>query len=1137
MKPVNAFLSVLLLGATLALIPGAVSSAEAEEIRNGYILPTRSVYRVLVVFAEIDYTQGSCPQNLGPPHEGSWDGQVPPWAGDLFDPEKLPAASAFLTDLYRQASFGAYDLLGDFYPKVFTIPCDEIRGGTNHRPVLKRLAAEPSVGATLLTASGLPLSAFDLWSLGLSGHGQPKVLGPDGRIDSVYILWRNNRFMTKNDEGVYSTKCNSGLAVHSLSVARTIHDMQGVETLASYNACDFPLGITAKEHMHGLFGGNQWHSGGGAGTHATFAIPAVYGLTAQSQTMLTVNAWDRWMLEWEHPNKNPADEVLISVGDQTTGEVPSDISIESHPVGASFVLRDFLTTGDAVRVKLPHLEWQQPGDKQNQYLWLENRRMKSRLEDYYVASKVCSDRGGFATGTPGIYAYVQVGKDRKEGSDLFGGGDYANPNFPASWIFPLTAEGNYDFAYRLDLEQAKLNAPCNWGNANIPIDRAASLPNPFTGLSDLNGRVDSNEDGILGKGDLGTGLSEVINGKVVHNFPVGGDWEDAFGPATGKTELSLSTNPAPVPVYTHRHPGTVADSDNRVIWLNGLSITLQEAPGSPEDVLVTIRWDDYTVEGAVRWTGNIHLSPNDFDPRQPSLVLVPGASLFLDRGLSPTYPVARDGYFSDPTLFTALPGSHIRLEQGSELVVMAESELRLVAGSRLVVSAGARIELSAGGRLVVENGAELVVEGDGVIDVNATGELALANRTVGKGLTLSDPQSRVELAGILATLDGADLTFQGTGHLRFEPGNSVDVSPGGGVVLRGVGSTDLLASIDPQTVVSLEAVRTFLRDGRIEYGAGSRLEMIGNGGGVSQALVQRVRFHGGGGFASGALALHARSFRRVAIVQSEVKGLERGFVLTDMLPGFPSIVNDVTVEDCVLAVEAKDLTTLNITRLRTGISCLDGARFERVERVNLTRSEMDFHDVAIDLVDVGSLRVAGGHIGDNLTGIRALRSDVFVRNGAVIENNFTGIESLGEPGALTRVTVGDSGCETAIVNNHTGIRGKDVELALDALEHACANGACSTIRPNRFDSNGRLVSVCYTDPPAWNTIGARANYWGGGPAPTTAIQVLASCTKPGGFLDFDAGLFFPTAPAGCTLGGPPVVDGFPNRPERPTTAF
>lgn len=1106
----------LALAATIGLAVGAGGPAAAQEFRNGYLLPPRGDYRVLILFAEIDFDQGPCPSGLGPGGQGSWVGQVPSWAGDLFDPVKLPVPSAFLTDLYRQASFGRYDLLGDHYPKVFTVPCHEIHFGFNHVPVLERLAAEADAGP-ILTAAGLPLAAFDLWSLTGAGTGELKREVPDGRIDSVYVLWRNNRFLNGLD-----TKCQSGFGVASAPTALQIGNLQGVETVSSYNACGFPLGITAKEHMHGIFGGNQWHSGGGAGTHATFAIPWVYGLTAQAQTMLTVNAWDRWMLEWEHPDKNPNDDVFISVGDQATGELPSDISMESHPAGASFVLRDFLTTGDAVRVKLPHLAWQQPGDQQNQYLWLENRRMKGRLDEYYY--EACADRGAYPTGTPGIYAYVQVGKDRKIGPGLYGGGDYELPNYAASWIFPVTAEGNYDFAHRTDLIQEGIGKPCNWGNPNVPIDPSASLPNAFTGLSDLSGRVDSNEDGVLGAGDLITGLSELVDGAIVHNFHVGGDWEDAFGPITGKRELSLSTNPAPVPVYTHRHPGPAADSDNRTIWLSGLAITFDEVSASPEEILVTIRWDDYTVDGDVRWTGDIKLSPHDFDPAEPSLVLAPGATVLLDRGLSPTRRNEQGGFFSDPTVFTALPGSIAGLEPGSVLRVVAGSELRLATGSRLIVAPGARVELASGGRLVVEDGAEVVVGGDGLIDVASGGALVLANRTAEKGLALADAESRVRVTGSLTTVGGADLTFRGGGYLRFEPGNQVDLSPGSAVVLQGLGPTDRLVSIAPQTVVSFEAVRAFVRDGAIEYGDGSRLDAIGTGTGLSQAFFQRLRFQGVGGFASGAVGLHASGFRRVVVSQSTVRGLEKGILLSDMPKGLPSVITDVRFEDCVLPLGAIALRTLHMTRIQTAPHCLDGLQLRQIERVTVAGGDIGFHQVAIALEDVGSLSVSGGRIRESGTGILAVRSDVTLRNGAVLESNRVGIDSHGEPDALARVTVGDTGCETSIINNDLGIRIQDTLLALDAVDHACDGSSCSELRPNRLEGNDQLVRGCFTAPPPSITLEARGNYWGGGAAPSSAIQIAASCDKPGNDFWLNDSFYFEQPPRGCRLEGLPVFE-------------
>src|SRR6202000_1181691 len=89
----------------------------------------------------------------------------------------------------------------------------------------------------------------------------------------------------------------------------------------------------------------------------------------------------------------------------------------------------------------------------NQYLWLENRRFIASTDDY-LNETACADsrdiRGvNHPRGVPGMYAYIQVGKDVRCGNNS---SFYTNaPNDKMNWLMPVTAEGNYDFKYRPDM--------------------------------------------------------------------------------------------------------------------------------------------------------------------------------------------------------------------------------------------------------------------------------------------------------------------------------------------------------------------------------------------------------------------------------------------------------------------------------------------------------------------------------------------------------------------------------------------------------------------------------------------------------------------------------------------------------------
>src|SRR5690554_1149099 len=84
---------------------------------NGWILPASGTLKVLVVFAEIDYTVGSDPVPSG---TSGWPvGDLPIWADDLFDTAVLPNPHGLISKYYRQASSGNFNVIGDYLVSPF----------------------------------------------------------------------------------------------------------------------------------------------------------------------------------------------------------------------------------------------------------------------------------------------------------------------------------------------------------------------------------------------------------------------------------------------------------------------------------------------------------------------------------------------------------------------------------------------------------------------------------------------------------------------------------------------------------------------------------------------------------------------------------------------------------------------------------------------------------------------------------------------------------------------------------------------------------------------------------------------------------------------------------------------------------
>jgi hypothetical protein len=688
-------------------------------IYNGVTLPTRDTLRVLVVFASIDYSEGNCPGGYaGPNFYSDWprSGDLVLWperADSLLDGFPQNPPHGMVSYFYHKASFGEYVLLGDFPEVVVRVPCSEVKPRTPMvNEVLRILdSLDRNLPGGLKTRHGFPLSAFDDWSN--PGAGLPKIKAPDGKVDLLYIIWQNNRYLFGMETGP-----NSGYGVASVQ-GIPFGGMQGLNTMASFNNASGikqSFHITIAEHLHGIFGGNEWHTAGGAGTHSTLAMGLNFGATAQLfAPMLSVCGWDRWMMNW----KNPEKAFVLSALDARGNEVPSDImEIPSDVPYSDFWLRDFVSTGDAIRIRLPHLDLYSKLVK-NQYIWLEYRTLTDRIDAYLDESLACvrNGEGNYPRGVPGIYAYYQIGKDVKEGEGNIYSYRPEHPNGLGGYLVPVSAEGRFDIHYVLHRLQEGFNGSCSWNNSSIPIDRSFSKPNPFTGQHDLWQIFDQNGDGKLYSGDtVNAGHTEIIGDSVVWNYFVGGDWKDAFSFHNGQTHFGLNYNPSPTPLYTlatryDKGPigSDTASFENRTVWLNGIHIELLEegkAACGSRAMKIRIYWRDYTLNRSIRWCGNIVFAGQGAGE---TLHLKKGARLFLERGESPVRALAlkdskgRDD-FSEDTRMRVLAGAEIRIERGAKWYIKDNSILEFMPGSRLYLAPGVRIKKARKAQCIIPAG-------------------------------------------------------------------------------------------------------------------------------------------------------------------------------------------------------------------------------------------------------------------------------------------------------------------------------------------------------------------------------------------------------------------------------------------------
>lgn len=658
---------------------GMQTFAQQEEIvqrsENGWYLSPKGEIHIMIVYAEIDFDSSYGHLNPVKNPEGTvgWKtGKLPnwkQWAVSKTDEEK-----GFLTKYFRQASFGQFKVTGDVLDSMITIPISSIRdtkgrvvetesfaGNFYKKAVVEKLNSikEPKF------LFGSQLSDFDRWSY--SGYGKEQQEVPNGKIDLVMIIWRNIHVVGLGEMSGFVSAGNYG---NLWGMDTDMYSMFKTESM-------LPTIVMRHEFSHMLYGGNNFHTaGGGVGTRTFITTAGGYSnMSAADCFSPTWNGWDRERLGW----KNPENTYLLNARCAKTGEDVNGDLVYGQELCANgeYILRDFATTGDVIKIKLPHL----PGDVRNQYLWIENHQKVEGMVDHEnIVPK-------------GLFAYIQVGKDLRAGRNIFGGVN--------NYLWPLVAHGNYDFEFNPEnngwyMYQSKANSLTGY---NYEMRAIVDL--------DKDDKIRITQD-IAPKTEHVLPQKLFIEGKEVPKefftyiqYPMFGTLEMPFRPDL-HSKIGISYNPAATPVYSHSGQAPQKD-DNRRIYLNGISVEVLKMDSTGE-MKVKIRWDDFDIVDDLRWCGDILLKEKVNIKRGKSISLDQGYSVQVAKAVQ---KINGESVFAEPTIFELDSGSTINLERYANLWVKAGSSLFIRKGATLNFDNFANITIERGGYIFIEEGAKI----------------------------------------------------------------------------------------------------------------------------------------------------------------------------------------------------------------------------------------------------------------------------------------------------------------------------------------------------------------------------------------------------------------------------------------------
>jgi len=492
-------------------------------------------------------------------------------------------------------------------------------------------------------------------------QGRKSIFASDNALDFFLIIWRNH---PRWGSASGSVGGSSGVSIKNMADIDRLSRVGG--------ASNVPWDIVRHEFSHPLFGGNDYHNAGSGNNFDRTFMSNVMGWSMMSSTDKSGegwNAWDLHRLGWKH-NTN---QLFISSRNDNNNEISGDLIynqlLDNNGTSNNddvFLLRDFATYGDAIRIELPFLQSENQ-EMKKQYLWLENHQGLASNIDLKSASRA------------GIYAYVQVGKD-----------DTSNFEGLANYTAPLTKLGNYDYIYTNHQGEY----------ADINITKGVN-DNPFTGYHHLMWQAnDTENDGDIKRREYILPRHIIIDETplpiTAYNLDFAAFWgtcEDAFLPGD---KMNLSTNPAPVSLMTYRtkqfddlapylvnenNQGILNDSSsyNRNIYLNNIGIEIVEERPNPNghgnDMVVRIKWNENAITEDVRWCGSMVASSGVH-------LFFYDQNTFIDRSMTPTIPYAEpDGIFSLPSSLTLKNGSITEIREGSNFYIRDNSSLNVDYGA------------------------------------------------------------------------------------------------------------------------------------------------------------------------------------------------------------------------------------------------------------------------------------------------------------------------------------------------------------------------------------------------------------------------------------------------------------------------
>jgi hypothetical protein len=667
----------------IVIVP--ISLFSQKHSYNGYILPVKDTIRAFFVFAELTNHQQII-------NRTDWEsGKLPGEAlrNELVDQDLAnnpDSIKGWFTKYYYQMSFGNLIMLGDYYHKPVMIDYEEfnIAGFSS---VIRYFEQLPKDSIKMLY--GTDIEKFDVWD---SNMYQKKEKKKNGKIDLFIIIWRKN-INVKHEV--------SGFALYNQRL-RLDNFSTGIDYMIMCNSLNRPN--IRHEINHAFLGNNDFHSaGGGAGYRTNMSNHSGYGLLSLSHAFsIIASPWDRRRLDWNYPNN----KYQISARDSNYYETNADIEcVQNNFFKKTLTLRDYITYGDAIRIKIPYIGDVRP-DVKHQWLWLVNHQKIEGNFDIKGKNK------------KGIYGHIQIGVD-----------DFDDFRPSTNYLVPITSYGNFDYLF-FDTTDNIYKAAYLYSNRE----------NSFTGANHLqqiplkykdNKETIYRDELVIIKGMYRDGDKLPDSLFFYQDFPGFGNALDAFNEGDN---ISISTNPSPTGILTYINNKRRRESeanfsnkiDNRHIYINGLNISILKEHNNG-DIDVMVEYNHPIVENNVRWCGQIELYENLKINERNHVVLDYGRTTQLP---SPIAFVENEKIYADTTFLHCKPNSSIELNNNSKITIKNYSKFIADSASTIKMNKKSKIKIETGSSFEILKDATLEIDKKATIKIDKAANVYISDISI-----------------------------------------------------------------------------------------------------------------------------------------------------------------------------------------------------------------------------------------------------------------------------------------------------------------------------------------------------------------------------------------------------------------------